>query len=185
MSHFFTSGGQSIGASASVLPMNIQGCFPLGLAGLISLQSKDSQESFSALQFENINSLAPSVDALKGIILSHCTLFQTHPWQPIALKIKAKLLLGISQDLYDCTFTSPITHLPSPTPPTHILTCTTATTNRPLPSSHALISFCCSPATTRGPHFTLFLVCLDNVHFPPSFHITTQPPPTQQARGHL
>ena len=39
MSLFFTSGGQSIGvsASASVLPMNIQGWFPLGLTGLISL----------------------------------------------------------------------------------------------------------------------------------------------------
>ena len=30
MSQFFTSGGQSIGASASVLPMNIQDWFPLG-----------------------------------------------------------------------------------------------------------------------------------------------------------
>ena len=42
MSQFFTSGGQSIGtsASASVLPMNIQDWFPLGLTGLISLQSK-------------------------------------------------------------------------------------------------------------------------------------------------
>ena len=42
MSQFFTSGGQSIGvsASASVLPMNIQGWFPLGLTGWISLQSK-------------------------------------------------------------------------------------------------------------------------------------------------
>ena len=39
MNWLFTSGGQSIGASASasVLPMNIQGLFPLGLAGLISL----------------------------------------------------------------------------------------------------------------------------------------------------
>ena len=35
----FASGGQSIGASASVLPMNIQGWFPLGLTGLISLLS--------------------------------------------------------------------------------------------------------------------------------------------------
>ena len=35
MSQFFTSGGQRIGASASssVLPMNIQGRFPLGLTG--------------------------------------------------------------------------------------------------------------------------------------------------------
>ena len=40
MSQFFTSGGQSIETSASVLPMNIQGWFPLGLTGLISLQSK-------------------------------------------------------------------------------------------------------------------------------------------------
>ena len=42
MSWFFASGGQSIGAaaSASVLPMNIQGWFLLGLTGLISLQSK-------------------------------------------------------------------------------------------------------------------------------------------------
>ena len=39
---FFTSGGQRIGASgsASVLPMNIQDWLPLGLTGLISLQSK-------------------------------------------------------------------------------------------------------------------------------------------------
>ena len=42
MSRLFASVGQSTGASvsASVLPMNIQGWFPLGLAGLISLQSK-------------------------------------------------------------------------------------------------------------------------------------------------
>ena len=42
MSRLFISGGQSIGASASasVLPMNIQGWFPSGLTGLISLQSK-------------------------------------------------------------------------------------------------------------------------------------------------
>ena len=42
MSWLFASGGQSFGvsASASVLPMNIQGWFPLGLIDLISLQSK-------------------------------------------------------------------------------------------------------------------------------------------------
>ena len=38
MSQFFVSGGQSIGASASVFPMNIQDWFPLELTGLISLQ---------------------------------------------------------------------------------------------------------------------------------------------------
>ena len=40
MSQFFTSGSQSIGASASVLPMSILDWFPLGLTGLISLWSK-------------------------------------------------------------------------------------------------------------------------------------------------
>ena len=42
-SQFFTSGGQSIGvsASASVLPVNIQDWFSLGLTGWISLQSKE------------------------------------------------------------------------------------------------------------------------------------------------
>ena len=40
MSQLFSSGGQSTEASASVLPMNVQDWFPLGLSGLISLQSK-------------------------------------------------------------------------------------------------------------------------------------------------
>ena len=49
MSQFFTSGGQSIGvsASASVLAMNIQAWFPLGLTGWISLQSKGLSRVFS------------------------------------------------------------------------------------------------------------------------------------------
>ena len=47
MSQFFTSGGQSIRASVSVLPMNIQGWFPLGLMGLICLQSKRLSRGFS------------------------------------------------------------------------------------------------------------------------------------------
>ena len=49
VSWLFTSGGQSTGvsASASVLPMNIQDWFPLGLTGLISLQSKRLSRVFS------------------------------------------------------------------------------------------------------------------------------------------
>ena len=49
MSRLFTSSGQSIGASASasVLPVNIQGWFPLGLTGLISLMSKELSRVFS------------------------------------------------------------------------------------------------------------------------------------------
>jgi len=65
MSQFFTSGSQSIGvsASASVLPMNIQGWFPLGLTGLISLQSKGLWRvptNVSPTHFESINSSALS-----------------------------------------------------------------------------------------------------------------------------
>ena len=47
MSLLFTSGGQGIGASASVLPVNIQDWFPLGLTSLISLQSKGLSRVFS------------------------------------------------------------------------------------------------------------------------------------------
>ena len=49
MSQFFTAGGQSIGisASASILPMNIQDWFSLGLTDLISLQSKGPSKVFS------------------------------------------------------------------------------------------------------------------------------------------
>ena len=49
MSQLFTSGGQSIGASASVpvLPMTIQGWFPLGWTGLMSLLSKTLSRVFS------------------------------------------------------------------------------------------------------------------------------------------
>ena len=63
MSWFFASGGQSIGASAleSVLLMNIQGLFPLGLTGLISLQSKGLSRVFSNTIGQNINSLALSL----------------------------------------------------------------------------------------------------------------------------
>ena len=55
MSRFFASGGQSIGASASasVLPMNIQRWFPLGLTGWISLQSKGLSRVFSNTTVQN------------------------------------------------------------------------------------------------------------------------------------
>ena len=49
MSQLFTSGGQSIGASAAALPMNIQGWFPLGLIGLISFLSKGLSWVFSSI----------------------------------------------------------------------------------------------------------------------------------------
>ena len=49
MCQYFTSGGQNIGVSAStsVLPMNIQDWFPLGLTCLISLESRGLSRVFS------------------------------------------------------------------------------------------------------------------------------------------
>ena len=61
ISQIFSSGGQSIGAStsASVLPMNIQHWFPLGLIGSIFLLSKRLSRVFS--KFKNTDSSAVSL----------------------------------------------------------------------------------------------------------------------------
>ena len=74
MCWLFTSGGQSIGASASawVLPMNIQDWFPLGLTSLISLHSKGLSRVFFNTTTQSINSSAVSL--LYGPTL--------HDWQP-------------------------------------------------------------------------------------------------------
>ena len=63
MSRPFTSGGQSIGASASVLSMNVQDWFPLGLDWLVGspCSPRDSQESSPAPQFKSTNSSVPSL----------------------------------------------------------------------------------------------------------------------------
>ena len=62
MSQLFTTGGQNTGASASalVLPMNIQGWFPLELTGLIFFLS-DPQGFSQAPQFKSSNSLVLSL----------------------------------------------------------------------------------------------------------------------------
>ena len=69
MSQFFTSGGQSIGASASasVLAMNIQGWFPLGLTGLISVQSKGLSRDSSSITAQKCQLL----DLLYGPTLTY------------------------------------------------------------------------------------------------------------------
>ena len=68
-SPLFASGGQSIGvsASASVLPMNIQDWFSLGLVGS-PCSPRDSQESSPTPQFKSINS---SVLSFFMVQLSH------------------------------------------------------------------------------------------------------------------
>ena len=71
VSQFFTSGGQSAraSASASVLPMNVQGWFPSGLTGLISLQSKGLMSDQVSESF-----------SLASILAEQCVLYQEGPW---------------------------------------------------------------------------------------------------------
>ena len=92
MSWLFSSGGQGIGASASatVLPMNIQDWLPLGLTGLISLQSKgllrvfssntiQKHQFFTAQPFLWFNTHIhtwllekPSVQFILSVVSTHC-----------------------------------------------------------------------------------------------------------------
>ena len=68
VSQLFSSGGRSMraSASASVLPMNMQDWFLLGLTGLISCP-RDSEASSPAPQFKSMNSL---VFCLYGLALT-------------------------------------------------------------------------------------------------------------------
>ena len=68
MSQFSASGGQSIRASASVLPMTIEECFPLGLTGWISLQSKGLS---SLLQHHSLKASILRPSAFFMVQLSH------------------------------------------------------------------------------------------------------------------
>ena len=79
MIRLITSGGQSSGAwaSASILPMNIQGWFPFGLTGLFSLHPGDSWESSQTLQFQSINSSA--LNLLCGPTHIHTWLLEKKP----------------------------------------------------------------------------------------------------------
>ena len=78
MSLLFASGGQSIGASASVLPINIQSLFPLGLTGLTSLLSKRHSRVFSSTTFQmhQFISAQPSL--------------QRRQWQPTPVLLPGK-----------------------------------------------------------------------------------------------
>ena len=76
MSHFFISGGQSIGASASssVLPRKnqpLQGWFPLGLTGWSPCGTRVSQQSSPEPQFKSISSSALSLICGSTVTLVH------------------------------------------------------------------------------------------------------------------
>ena len=79
VSQFFASGGQSIGssASASVLPMNIQGWFPLGWTGWISLQSKGLSRVFSNTTVQKHQFFSAQFSS----VAQSCPTLQPHEWQ--------------------------------------------------------------------------------------------------------
>ena len=77
VSRLFSSGGQSIGASASVLPMNIQGLFPLGMTDLISLLSKGLARVLCSTTiqkhwfFDTQPSLCPTLTSVHDCLKNH------------------------------------------------------------------------------------------------------------------
>ena len=75
MSQFFTSGGQSIGvsASASIFPTNIQDWFPLGWTGWISLLSKGFSRVFSNTTVEKASILQHSTFLIVQLSHPHMT----------------------------------------------------------------------------------------------------------------
>ena len=98
----FASGNHSIGASASVLPVNIQGWFPLGFTYLISLQSKGLSRVFFKSLLQHHSS--------KASILWLSTFFMlqfSHPYMTTgkaeALSIYIKWTFSVSLPC-DCWF---------------------------------------------------------------------------------
>ena len=112
MIQLFASGGQRIGASASVLPVNIQGWFPLGWTGLISLQSEGLSRVFSSTAVQSINSsllsllYGPTVTSEHDYWKNHSfdyrdlsLLFNTQSRFVIAFLPRSKRLLRSSYDV--------------------------------------------------------------------------------------
>ena len=120
MSQLFPSGGQSIRASATVLPMNIQGWFPLELTGLISLHSKGLPRVFSSTtvwKHQFFGTQPSSSSVLGGFItsLSYKSPFTMtrlwsmkgifiytwylNPLYSVSLRYLSKLCLNASKDL--------------------------------------------------------------------------------------
>ena len=94
MSSFFTSGGQSIGVSAStsVLLINIQDWFPLGWTGWISLQSKGFSRVFSNTTFL----YSPTLTSIHNYWKTKALTRQTFVGKVISLLFNMLSMLGIA-----------------------------------------------------------------------------------------
>ena len=89
VSQYFASGGQSFGASASVLPMTIQDWFPLGWTGFIFLQSKGLSRVFSNTTVQKYK-FRHSVFFMIQLLHPYMTTGKTRKipwreWQPISV----------------------------------------------------------------------------------------------------
>ena len=98
MSQLFASGGQSIGASASVLPMNIQHWFPFEWTGWSPCYPRGCRESSQTPQFKSINSLAlslhgPTLTSIHDCWKNHSFDYMDLCWQKSLLLI---CCLGLS-----------------------------------------------------------------------------------------
>ena len=97
VSQFFASGGQSTGASASVLPMNIQDWFPLGWTGWISLQSK-GQETRGGLTRGGLASSRASYVIGLVSILGFLWLVQSWKGRPLSWLLQLLRLRSVFWD---------------------------------------------------------------------------------------
>ena len=93
MSWLSTSGGQSVGASPSVLSMNIQGWFPLGLIGLTSFLSKGFSRLFSSTTiwkhrfFTTQLLYGPTLTSIHDCWKNHSFDYTELCWQSIASRL--------------------------------------------------------------------------------------------------
>ena len=102
MSRLFALGGQSIGApaSASVLPMNIQNWFPLGLTSLISLQSKEHWRVFSNTTTVQKHQFFSAQLSLWFNSHIHCISDAIQPSRPLSTPSPTAFNLSQHQDLF-------------------------------------------------------------------------------------
>ena len=95
VSQLFASGGHSIGASASasVLPMNIQGLFLLRLNGWISLQSKGLSRVFSSTTLQKHQSFCTQISLWSNFHICTWLIEKPHLWIYAPLSAKVMSLL--------------------------------------------------------------------------------------------
>ena len=131
MSHLFVSGGQSVGASTSVLPMNIHSWYPLRLTDLISLLSRGLSRVFSNIiiwkhQFFGTQPSLWSSSHICTWLLENLKLWQNRPllgkvmslvFNTLSRFVKAFLPRSRSLLIHGCSYPSQWFWSPMQTPP--------------------------------------------------------------------